>query len=150
MCSIVIILELVVSMSEFQTGFCTLHDEPTESGLYRLSIRGVVIAITASSVMLPILYMVTRTLRFMVHSLVQSRKGLRMIRMPLTTAAYNLDQSSQLSPPAAVWMLPTTRDKNNFRCAGGRKICIWRRSTDACALLALHAELDLTHQALYR
>lgn len=56
MCSIVIILELIVSMSEFQTGFCTLQDEPTESGLYRLSIRGVVIAITASSVMLSILW----------------------------------------------------------------------------------------------
>lgn len=55
MCSIVIILELIVSMSEFQTGFCTIQDEPTESGLYRLSIRGVVIAITASSVMLSIL-----------------------------------------------------------------------------------------------
>ena len=92
--------------------------------------------------------MVPRTLRFMVHSLAQPRKGLGMNRMPLPTASYNLDKGSQLSPPAAVWKLTT--DDDHLGHEGGRKPRVQRRPSDTNALPALQVGLGLSHQALHR
>lgn len=80
--------------------------------------------------------------RLMVHFLAEPRKGSRTTWMPLTTASCNLDQRSQLSPPMAVWMLSMTGDKNNLRYEGGRKTCIWKKSTSVSALLALFVGPD--------